>query len=302
MKIEDIKKLALSIDGDILFDQSVKNFNWFNIGGKAKVFFKPNSLKSLIEYLKLYASRGKIFILGNGSNVLFDDATYQGTIIKLGKNFSKITLLDKETVIAGTAVSQKKMSEFAKNNNISGFEFMSCIPGSIGGGIRMNSGCFKMEFKDLLVSIQLIDFKGVVKSIPAKKINFDYRYIELPNDVIFLSATFKGNEKNSLEIKKTMNDMIKKKELTQPTKVKTSGSTFKNPIKQTKQKVWELIKSSVPKEINYGDAIISEKHANFFVNKKDAKSSDMKSLINFVKKKVEEKKGIKLELEIVLVE
>ena len=302
MKIEDIKKLALSIDGDILFDQSIKNFNWFNIGGKAKVFFKPNSLKSLIEYLKLYASRGKIFILGNGSNVLFDDATYQGTIIKLGKNFSKITLLDKETVIAGTAVSQKKMSEFAKNNNISGFEFMSCIPGSIGGGIRMNSGCFKKEFKDILVSIQLIDFKGVVKSIPAKKINFDYRSIELPNDVIFLSATFKGKEKNSLEIKKTMNDMIKKKELAQPTKIKTSGSTFKNPIKQTKQKVWELIKSSVPKEINYGDAIISEKHANFFVNKKDAKSSDMKSLINFVKKKVEEKKGIKLELEIVLVE
>ena len=302
MKIEDIKKLALSIDGDILFDQSVKNFNWFNIGGKAKVFFKPNSLKSLIEYLKLYASRGKIFILGNGSNVLFDDATYQGTIIKLGKNFSKITLLDKETIIAGTAVSQKKMSEFAKNNNISGFEFMSCIPGSIGGGIRMNSGCFKNEFKDILVSIQLIDFKGVVKSIPAKKINFDYRSIELPNDVIFLSATFKGKEKNSLEIKKTMNDMIKKKELAQPTKIKTSGSTFKNPIKQTKQKVWELIKSSVPKEINYGDAIISEKHANFFVNKKDAKSSDMKSLINFVKKKVEEKKGIKLELEIVLVE
>ena len=302
MKIEDIKKLALSIDGDIIFDQSVKNFNWFNIGGKAKVFFKPNSLKSLIEYLKLYASRGKIFILGNGSNVLFDDATYQGTIIKLGKNFSKITLLDKETVIAGTAVSQKKMSEFAKNNNISGFEFMSCIPGSIGGGIRMNSGCFKNEFKDILVSIQLIDFKGVVKSIPAKKINFDYRSIELPNDVIFLSATFKGKEKNSLEIKKTMNDMIKKKELAQPTKIKTSGSTFKNPIKQTKQKVWELIKSSVPKEINYGDATISEKHANFFVNKKDAKSSDMKSLINFVKKKVEEKKGIKLELEIVLVE
>ena len=302
MKIEDIKKLALSIDGDILFDQSVKNFNWFNIGGKAKVFFKPNSLKSLIEYLKLYASRGKIFILGNGSNVLFDDATYQGTIIKLGKNFSKITLLDKETIIAGTAVSQKKMSEFAKNNNISGFEFMSCIPGSIGGGIRMNSGCFKNEFKDILVSIQLIDFKGVVKSIPAKKIKFDYRSIELPNDVIFLSATFKGKEKNSLEIKKTMNDMIRKKELAQPTKIKTSGSTFKNPIKQTKQKVWELIKSSVPKEINYGDAIISEKHANFFVNKKDAKSSDMKSLINFVKKKVEEKKGIKLELEIVLVE
>ena len=120
MKIEDIKKSVLLIDGDIFFDQSIKNLNWFNIGGKTKIFFKPNSLKGLIEYLKLYALRGKIFILGNGSNVLFDDDTYQGTVIKLGKNFSKITQLNNETIIAGTAASQKKVSEFAKNNKISG--------------------------------------------------------------------------------------------------------------------------------------------------------------------------------------
>ena len=98
METEDIKKLALSIDGDIFFDQSIKNLNWFNIGGKTKIFFKPNSLKSLIEYLKQYALRGKIFILGNGSNVLFDDDIYNGTIIKLGKSFSNITLLDKEMI------------------------------------------------------------------------------------------------------------------------------------------------------------------------------------------------------------
>ena len=108
MEIEDIKKSGLKIDGDIFFDQSIKNLNWFNIGGKTKIFFRPNSLKGLIEYLKLYGSRGKIFILGNGSNVLFDDDTYQGTVIKLGKSFSNITLLDNETIIAGTAVSQKK--------------------------------------------------------------------------------------------------------------------------------------------------------------------------------------------------
>ena len=302
MEIEDIKKSALFIDGNIFFDQSIKNLNWFNIGGKTRIFFKPNSLKGLIEYLKLYDLRGKIFILGNGSNVLFDDETYQGTIIKLGKNFSKISLLDKTTIIAGTAVSQKKVSEFAKDNNISGLEFMSCIPGSIGGGIRMNSGCFKKEFKDALVSIQLVDFQGVVKSIPADKINFNYRSIDLSKDLIFLSATFKGKEKDSLEINKYMNELIKKKEMAQPTRIKTSGSTFKNPINQTDKKVWELIRSSVSIKKNYGDAFISEKHANFFVNKKNAKSKDMKSLINFVKEKVEKKTGVKLELEIVLVE
>ena len=173
MEINDIKKSALSIDGDIFFDQSIKNFNWFNIGGKVKIFFKPNSLKGLIKYLKLYALRGKIFVLGNGSNVLFDDETYDGTIIKLGKNFSNVSLLDNNTVIAGTAASQKIVSEFARINCISGLEFMSCIPGSIGGGIRMNSGCFDREFKDILISIQTIDFNGNVKSIPVNKIKFN---------------------------------------------------------------------------------------------------------------------------------
>ena len=301
MEIEDLKKSGLLIDGDIFFDQSIKNHNWFNIGGKTKIFFKPNSLKGLIEYLKLYASRGKIFILGNGSNVLFDDDTYQGTVIKLGKSFSNITLLDNETIIAGTAVSQKKVSEFAKDNNISGLEFMSCIPGSIGGGIRMNSGCFKKEFKDILISIQLVDFKGVVRSIPANKIKFNYRSIELPKDLIFLSATFKGNERNSKEINNYMNELNKIKNMAQPTKIKTSGSTFKNPVNQTDKRAWELIRLSVPNETNYGDAVISDKHSNFFVNKRNAKSSDMKLLINFVKKQVYKKTGVKLELEIILV-
>ena len=302
MEIEDIKKLALSIDGDIFFDQSIKNLNWFNIGGKTKILFKPNSLKGLIEYLKVYDSRGKIFILGNGSNVLFDDKTYQGTVIKLGQSFSNITLLDNKTVVAGAAVSQRRVSEFARDNNISGLEFMSCIPGSIGGGIKMNSGCFDKEFKDILISIQLVDFKGIVRSIPADKINFNYRSIELPPDLIFLSASFKGNKKNILEVNNIMKELKKKKEQVQPTKIKTSGSTFKNPIKLTNKKVWELIRSSVPNDISYGDAIISEKHANFFVNKKNAKSSDMKLLINYVKKQVQKKTGVKLELEIVVVE
>ena len=302
MEIEDIKNSALLIDGEIFFNQSIKNLNWFNIGGKTKIFFKPKSLKSLIEYLKLYNLRGKIFILGNGSNVLFDDDTYQGTVIKLGKSFSNITLLDNETIIAGAASSQKKVSEFAKDNNISGLEFMSCIPGSIGGGIRMNSGCFKKEFKDILISIQLVDFKGLVRSIPANKINFNYRSIELPKDLIFLSATLKGKKKNSEQISKYMNELNKIKNMAQPTKIKTSGSTFKNPINQTDKKVWELIRASVDNEISYGDAVISKKHANFFVNKKNAKSDDMKSLINFVKKKVKDHTGIKLELEIVVVE
>ena len=301
MLIKDLEKFATNIKGEILFDFEIKKFNWFNIGGKAKVFFKPYSLKELLEFFKLYSNRGKIFILGSGSNVLFSDQTFQGSIIKLGRNFSNISMLNDDTIVAGAATSQKKLSEFAKENNIGGLEFMSCIPGSIGGGIRMNSGCFNNEFKDVLISIQTIDYSGQIKTIPANKINFEYRNSDLPKDIIFLSATFKGFKKNSLDIQTYMDQLKKKKEISQPTKLKTSGSTFKNPKDQTKKKVWELIKESVPNDICFGDAEISKKHYNFFVNKKNAKYEDMKSLIDYVKNQVKDKTGIKLDLEIVIV-
>ena len=301
MIIDDIENFASNLEGKILFDFSVKNLNWFNIGGKTRIFFRPNSLKELIEFLKLYSNRGKIFVLGAGSNVLFNDETYQGSIIKLGRNFSNITILNKDTIVAGAAVTQKKLSQFAKDNNIGGLEFLSCIPGSVGGGIRMNSGCFNREFKDIIISLQIVDYFGQVKSIPAKKINFKYRNTDISKNVIFLSATFKGYEKKKSKIEKHMEELKEKKEISQPTKIKTSGSTFKNPKEQTNKKVWQLIKSSVPGDINFGDAKISEKHANFFVNKKNANYKDMKSLIDYVKNKVKDKTGINLDLEIVIV-
>ncbi len=302
MILKDIEELANNIEGDIFFDFDIKKFNWFNIGGKTRIFFKPFSLKELIEFLKLYSNRGKIFILGSGSNVLFKDEIYEGVIIKLGKKFTNISILNQNTIIAGAATTQKKLSQFAKDNNIGGLEFMSCIPGSVGGGIRMNSGCFDKEFKDVLVSVQFLDQQGLVKTIPANKINFMYRSTDLPKDIIFLSATFKGLKKNKDKIEDYMIKLKNKKDTAQPTKLKTSGSTFKNPKDQTDKKVWELIKSHIPKGINFGDASISEKHANFFVNRKNAKYEDMKSLIDYVKKKIKEKTGINLNLEIVIVE
>tara|TARA_B100001123_G_scaffold97068_1_gene111796 strand:- start:1064 stop:1972 length:909 start_codon:yes stop_codon:yes gene_type:complete len=302
MIIEDIKKFAHDIKSDIFFDFEIKKLNWFNIGGKTRIFFKPNSLKELIEFLKLYSYRSKIFILGSGSNVLFKDEIYEGVVIKLGSNFSNISILNENMIIAGGATYQKKLSEVAKDSEIGGLEFLSCIPGSVGGGIRMNSGCFNQEFKDVLVSIQYVDYKGIVKTISANKVNFNYRSIDLPQDIIFLSATFKGTNKKKNEIENYMNDLKTIKEKNQPTRIKTSGSTFKNPKDQTNIKVWKLIKDSVPNKINFGDAKISEKHANFFVNKKNAKYEDMKSLIDYVKNKVKDKTGVDINLEIVIVD
>ena len=290
-----------NLSGKIYFNHSLKKLNWFNIGGNTKIFFKPDTLEDLIKFLKINNSEN-FFVIGAGSNVLFKDDIYDGTVIKLNKNFSRISLLDETTIVAGSGVIDKNLSEFAKENSISGFEFLSCIPGSIGGGIRMNSGCFGREFKDILISVQAAKKNGEILTIPSKDIIFGYRKCNLPNDLIFLSASFRGVKKSKEIVQKEMNTLKEKKEMSQPTRVKTGGSTFKNPIEQTNKKVWQIIKHSVPTDVKFGDAIISDKHANFFVNKGNATFKDMKKLINFVRKGVQEQTGINLELEIILVE
>ena len=301
MQIEELKNLN-SNEGEVHFEYDLKKLNWFNIGGKAKIFFKANTLKGLIDFLKVYQNRGKIFVLGAGSNVLITDGIFNGAVIKLGKSFQNLTVLNENLIIAGCGVTQKKLSNFSKENNLSGMEFLSCIPGSVGGGIRMNSGCFDREFKDVLISIQCIDFNGNVKIINKNNVKFEYRGSNLPKDLIFLSATFKGEKEDQNKIQNKMLEMKEKKENTQPSKIKTGGSTFKNPKNQTTKKVWELIKETVPNSLSFGDAAISEKHANFFINKKNASFNDMKKLISTVRDKVFKKTGIKINTEIIIVE
>ena len=302
MNLKDLEEFSKRDPGKLLFDYNLNKSNWFNIGGKTKVYFKPENLADLVNFLKLFNKRGKIFVLGAGSNVLFQDSCFDGVVIKLGKNFSKLSILNDEIIIAGSGAQDKKLSEFACENSLGGFEFLSCIPGTIGGGIRMNSGCFDSEFKDIVLSVQTVDASGNVITIPRDKIKFNYRECNLNNDLIFLSASFKGYKYDKNSISQKMILLKSKKEKTQPTKIKTGGSTFKNPVDQTNKKVWELIKSSVPLDIRFGDATISEKHCNFFINRNKASCKDMKKLINFVKEKVFASTGVRLSLEIILVE
>jgi len=302
MKTNQLKELFKKFDKKITYNEDLKKKNWFNIGGKVKVFFKANELKDLVEFLKTLDNKEKISIIGAGSNTLITDDIYDGIVIKLGKNFNRLSILKENIIISGTAVLDKKLADFAAENSLSGFEFLACIPGTIGGGIKMNAGCFDQEIKDILISIQAIDKSGNVLTIPAERINFDYRNNDLPDNLIFLSASFKGEKIDPEEIKKKMLRLKTQKDRNQPTKIKTSGSTFKNPITQTNKKVWELISESVPSDISFGDACISKKHSNFFVNKGNAKFSDMKKLIDFVTKSVFKKTGINIEKEIKVIE
>ena len=195
MKIEKLKDLLKDFGDKVKFDYDLKKMNWFNIGGKTKAFYKADNLKDLVIFLKKLKNDEKIFILGAGSNTLITDKIYDGVVIKLSNNFNNISLLSEDIIIAGSAVLDKALSVFAMNNELSGFEFLTGIPGTIGGGIKMNAGCFGKEFKDILLSVQAIDKKGNVLTIAKKDINFEYRESGLSDDLIFLSASFRGKKR-----------------------------------------------------------------------------------------------------------
>ena len=288
MNIESqIKNLEKEISGTISFNEDLSRFSWFNLGGPAKVIFRPKNLKELSFFLKKISYSNSIKVLGAGSNTLIRDGGFDGIIIKLGKPFSHISLFDDNTIITGTPILDKKISLFALENSISGFEFLSCIPGTIGGAIRMNSGCYGEDISKILVSVQAIDFQGNIKIIKSSDIEFSYRNTNLDKNLIFISATFKGKKANKTYIKKKIDKFVSDKKKSQPSKIKTCGSTFKNP---KNEKAWKLIKDSDCAKMSVGDAEISEKHCNFFVNRGNAKSEDLEKLIYNVRDRVLEKK------------
>ena len=210
MKI-NLKDLIPEFSNNLKLDYDLKKKNWFNIGGKTKAFFKADNLKELIKFLKKIQDKEKIFIIGAGSNTLITDKKFDGVVIKLSKNFNNVSLHSEEIIVAGSAVTDKSLSEFAMENGLGGFEFLSCIPGTVGGGIKMNAGCFQREFKDILISIQAVNKLGQVISIPSKDINFKYRDSGLSEDLIFLSASFKGFKKDKNLIENDIRLLKKKK-------------------------------------------------------------------------------------------
>ena len=219
--LQEVQDLSKKISGKIYYEYSVKHLNWFNLGGPAKIFFKPNTLDELIIFLKKFSNTLPIKVLGVGSNTLIRDGGYDGIIIKLGKNFSHLSKLDDNTIISGSSALDKKLSEFALENSISGFEFFSCIPGSVGGAIRMNAGCYDYDVSKCIASIQAVNYQGIVRSIKAEKINFFYRGSDLSDDLIFLSATFKGKKQDNKKIKKRIQKLVTDKQKSQPSRIKT---------------------------------------------------------------------------------
>ena len=292
-----MKKFSENISNNI----KLSNYSWFNLGGPADYLFKPKNKEQLIEFLiENKKNKLKLTILGAGSNTLIRDNGVRGAVIKLGKGFSEIKLIEKNIIQVGAAVLDRKIANYAKDNGIAKLEFLSCIPGSIGGAVIMNSGCYGNDISKVLISINVIDTKDCKeREIKREEINFFYRGTNLPGGLIITSVKLQGKIESKDKIANKQNEMIEKKKLSQPSQVKTCGSTFKNI--DNDKKAWKLIIQSGCDQLSEGDAIISKKHCNFFVNNGKANSSDIEKLINKVKQTVSEKAGVNLELEIKII-
>ena len=292
-----IKKYNSSLSSNV----KLSNYSWFNLGGNANYFFKAKDKNQLKEFLlELNKKNIKTTILGAGSNTLFRDNGFKGVVIKLGNNFSYTKIVEKNIIAVGAATPDRLVANYAKENGLGNLEFLSCIPGSVGGAVIMNSGCYKNDISKVLVSIQAIDKKKLSEvEIKSEDIKFSYRGTNLSEDLIITSAKLKGSVSKKEDIEKKQIDLIQKKKLSQPSQIKTCGSTFKNISNE--KKAWMLIKQAGCENYKEGDAVISQKHCNFFVNNGGAKSSDIENLIKKVKKRVFEKTGINLELEIKII-
>ncbi len=279
----------------------LSNYSWFNLGGNADFFFKPKDKDHLKKFLEEANKKDlKTTILGAGSNTLFRDKGFRGVVIKLGKEFSYINKIDKNIIDVGAATLDRKVANFAKDNNLKDLEFLSCIPGSIGGAVIMNSGCYDNDISKVLISINVLDRKKMTEvEIKKENIKFFYRGTNLSDNFVILSVKLKCSLGEKSEIEKKQNDLIERKKMTQPSQIKTCGSTFKNL--NGDKKAWMLIKEAGCIDYRVGDAVISKKHCNFFVNNGKAKSSDIENLMKKVQKRVQEKTGVNLELEIKIV-
>ncbi len=265
---------------------------WFRVGGNG-IVFSPSDENDLEYFLKNKPSNIKIYPMGLGSNTLVRDGGYDGVIIRLN-NFNKTCVKD-TTISTGAGNSDLKIAKLAMNNNISGFEFLSGIPGCIGGAIVMNAGAYGNETSDIFVSAQGFDYQGNKLTLSKEQMNFSYRHCDYANNVIFTSATFQGKIGKKEEINKKMQEINISRTNSQPIKSRTGGSTFRNP---DNYKAWELIDKVNLRGKVIGGAQISEQHCNFLINQGSATSYDLEKLGELAKNTVKSKLGIDLNWEI----
>ena len=278
----------------VTLNQTLSKHNWFNVGGNAEILFVPEDIKDLIGLLKSKPKKYEIYPIGAGSNILVSDKGIKG-ITLITKKLNQISIDNFGVITAQAGAVDADVARFARDQERTGLEFLVGIPGTIGGGIKMNSGAFGAEFKDILIDVKAINNLGEIKTFSNKELQMGYRKIGLSKEWIFYEARFKSSKDSKEKITTKMREIIHLRKEAQPTAVKTGGSTFKNPINK---KAWKLIDEAGCRGLQNGDAMISEKHCNFIINLKKSTSQEIEELAQMVQDKVFEKSGIRLDWEI----
>jgi UDP-N-acetylmuramate dehydrogenase len=292
--VPELKSRLTQLRGKLLANQNLAELTWFRVGGPAQVLFMPEDENDLAYVMRNLARDMPISVLGAGSNTIVRDGGIEGIVVRLGRGFNEIAVEESARVRAGTAALDLMVSRAAQKAGIAGLAFLSGIPGTIGGALRMNGGAYGGETKDILIEARGVDRAGNVRTFTNAEMGFAYRHCSAPEDVIFTSALFQGRPGNADEIAAEMEAIKQKREASQP-RNRTGGSTFKNPPGHS---AWKLVDEAGCRGFRVGDAQVSELHSNFLINLGNATASDIETLGETVRKRVKEKSGIDLEWEI----
>jgi UDP-N-acetylmuramate dehydrogenase len=290
----ELKSRLPQLRGRLLANQGLAELTWFRVGGPAQALFMPEDENDLAYVLRNLPRDIPVSVLGAGSNTIVRDGGIEGVVVRLGRGFNEIAVEEGSRVRAGTAALDLMVSRAAQKAGIAGLAFLSGIPGTIGGALRMNGGAYGGETKDILIKARGVDRTGNLRTFTNADMGFGYRHCSAPEDVIFTSALFQGRPGNADEIAAEMDAIKQKREASQP-RNRTGGSTFKNPPGHS---AWKLVDEAGCRGLRVGDAQVSELHSNFLINLGHATASDIETLGETVRARVKEKSGIALEWEI----
>jgi len=290
----DMRGRLPEIRGTYAEDADLGAMSWFRVGGKAEILFEPADLADLTDFLKGKPAEIAVTLLGLGSNLLVRDGGVPGVVIRLGRGLAEIKAQG-TTLIAGAGANSRSVAMASRDAGIAGLEFLSGIPGTLGGALRMNAGAYGREMKDVVTAAEALDASGTRHRLDRKALGFTYRHSAVPQDWIFIEATLQGETGDPAAIEGRIAEIAKTREETQPIRTRTGGSTFANP---PGAKAWELIADAGCRGLTIGGAAVSEKHCNFLINTGTATAADLEALGEEIRRRVFAKSGVRLEWEI----
>ena len=284
-----------AVRGTLTADALLSHYTWFRVGGPAEVLFEPADLDDLAEFMAAKPAEVPVTVIGVGSNLLVRDGGVKGVVVRLGRTLAKIERAGRDDLRVGAGAIDPSVAAFARDAGLAGLEFLTGVPGTIGGALRMNAGAYGGDMGQITVSATLLDARGETRHLTAGEIGFSYRHTEVPEDWTFVECLLRGKPGETAEIAARMAGIRAAREESQPLRTRTGGSTFANP---PDGHAWKLIDEAGCRGLKIGGAQVSEKHCNFLLNLGDATAADIETLGEEVRARVKAKSGVELRWEI----